>query len=318
METLKRTVLGLFIAILLVACGAGDQSSTELEAASAERANGSRGSESAYLSADHPDALSIQAQLAMGTLLLEENELAIDESLAADLLPLWQAVQSLATSETTSRLEIDAVLQQIQETMSPDQISAIAEMKLTEEQLQSMLESGELALGFRGFGPTGGEGSTGGDGAGPSGGGFQGGPGGGFPGGGPGGGPGGFAGSPDPEAIATRQAQFAGSGLLSIEERFLTQAVIRLMETKTGVSTADQPGRFINVVLEVIADASGLTVEEIQIQTQEGTTFAEILESSGADIDAVRESLLQALAELPNAADLDLERMADQWLGLDE
>ena len=68
----------------------------------------------------------------------------------------------------------------------------------------------------------------------------------------------------------------------------------------------------------MIADASGLTVEEIQIQTQEGTTFAEILESSGADIDAVRESLLQALAELPNAADLDLERMADQWLGLDE
>ena len=78
------------------------------------------------------------------------------------------------------------------------------------------------------------------------------------------------------------------------------------------------PGRFFKVVLEVIADASGFTVEEIQIQTQEGTTFAEILESSGADIDAVRESLLQALAELPNAADLDLEQMADQWLGLDE
>ncbi len=339
MKMWRSIVLTIGLAALLTACGskatANEGSAAESTGIGASESAGeaaeSAGPELTYLSDNYADALSVYAQTAVGTLLLEETELAIDEQLAEELLPLWRALQALVSSETTSRLEIDAVLEQIQETMSPDQVSAIAEMKLTEERLQSMLEAGELNLGFGGFGAFEGEEASGGGESGAFGEGFRGGaPAGGFPGGGagggpggePGGGPGGFAGgfegAADPDAIATRQAQFAGSGLLTAQERMMTQAVIRLMERKTGEMAADRPGMSIGAVIELVSEATGLSVEEIQDRTQEGETLAEIVEASGGDLDQVRQALVEELSALPNASELDLEQLADQWLGTGE
>ena len=80
------------------------------------------------LRADYTDALSLQGQLALGILQLEETDLAIDETAATELLPLWQALQSLMNSDTTAAIEIDAVVNQIQESLATDQIQAIADM----------------------------------------------------------------------------------------------------------------------------------------------------------------------------------------------
>ena len=35
---------------------------------------------------------------------------------------------------------------------------------------------------------------------------------------------------------------------------------------------------------------------------------------SGGDVDSVRALLVETLEELPNAADLDVELLADEWL----
>jgi hypothetical protein len=275
-------------------------------------------SQETLLRDDFDNALSIQGQLAAGTLLLEETELAVDETLAAELMPLWRAAQSLMNSDTAAALEIEAIYNQIQDTMTPDQIAAIVEMELTEETLTTMIEEGQLFLGRGDF--TGGGGEDTGEGFAPPGGGFPGGQGGrGFPGGGPGEGPGGgFPEGINPEVMATRQAQFAKGIMESLMERMLITAVIQTFETKTGEVSTDRVVRPFDIVYDVIAEAIEQSPEEIRAMTAEGMTLAEIVETNDGDLEVVRDELIETLIELPNAAELDLERLASDWLGLEE
>ncbi len=311
MRKIWRVLIGLLVIMTLVGCGATNSDTLRDMQVSAET------SQEVRLRDDYDDALSIQGQLASGTLLLEETELVVDEALASELLPLWRAVRSLINSDTAAALEIEAVYNQIQDTMTPDQISAIAEMKLTEETLSTMLEEGELFFGQSNFAGGRGEGAGSGEGFTPPEGGLR--PGGGFPGGGLGQGPGGgFPEGLDPEAMATRQAQFAEGGLGGFMDQALITAVIRTLEMKTGEVSEDQPARILNVVYSVIAEATGLNTEEIRSMTADGVTLAEIVETSGSDLEEVRSSLIEALRELPNAADWDLEQLASEWLGMDE
>ena len=312
MRIIWRVLIGLLVIMMLVGCGTTNSNAISDVQVSAETSQGAR------LRDDYDEALSVQGQLAAGTLLLEETELEVDEALAAELLPLWRAVQSLINSDTAAALEIEAVYNQIQDTMTPDQISTIAEMELTEETLATMLEEGELVLG-RGslFGERSERPGSGEQLIPPEGG--SGRPGGGFPGGGLGQGPGG--GLPeglDAEAMATRQAQFAGNDQGSFQERGLIMAVILTLELETGDISEDRPIRPFDVVYSVVAEATGLSLEEIQVNTAEGVTLAEIVETSGSDLEEVRNSLIEALRELPNAADWDLEQLASEWLGMDE
>ena len=312
MERSILFILVLLVMGMLMGCGTTNGSTQRDVQVSAETSQGVR------LREDYDDAPSIQGQLAAGTLLLEETELAVDETLAAELLPLWRAAQSLINSDTAAALEIEAVYNQIQDTMTPDQISAIAEMELTEESLTTLMEEGVLDFGRGGF--AGGRGEDTDEGFAPPGGGFMSGQGGsGFPRGGPGGGPGG--GIPEgmnPEIMATRQAQFAEGDLGSFMDRALIMAVIRTLEVKIGEVSEDQPVRISNIVYDVIAEATGLSLEEIQAMTAEGSTLAEIVETSGGNLEEVRNSLIEALGELQNAADWDLEGLASDWLGLNE
>jgi len=203
--------------------------------------------------------------------------------------------------------------------MSAEQVAAIAEMKLTEDSLTEMTESG--ALGFRGFGGrNAGDDSNGGFALPP--GGFEGGPGGfgggegGGPGGGFGGGPGGFGGNLSEDDIATRRAQFAQGDLGDmgdIGEQLLTGAVVRLMQEKTGQAPTDRGGLF-EVVFGVIAEETGLSVEEVQAAVANAQSLAEIVEANGGDVETVRAALIEAFEALPNAADFNAEELADQWL----
>ena len=308
MRKIWRVLIGLLVIMTLVGCGTTNSDALSDVQVSAETSQGVR------LRDDYDDALSIQGQLASGTLLLEETELVVDEALAAELLPLWRAARSLINSDTAAALEIEAVYNQIQDTMTPDQISAIAEMKLTEETLATMLEEGELFFSQSNFAGGRGEGAGSGEGFTPPEGGFR--PGGGFPGGSPGGRPGGgFPEGINPEVMATRQAQFAEGRFM---DRALITAVIRTLEMKTGEVSEDQPARIFNVVYSVIAEATGLNPEEIRSMTADGVTLAEIVETSGSELEEVRSSLIEVLRELPNAADWDLEQLASEWLGMDK
>ena len=79
--------------------------------------------------------LSLEGQLLVGTFKLENTTLAISSKQASTLVPLWETLESLASSNTAPSQEVDAVVSQIESTMSSQQVSSITAMKLTQKDL---------------------------------------------------------------------------------------------------------------------------------------------------------------------------------------
>lgn len=183
--------------------------------------------------------------LALGMLALEDTQYPLSADQAADLLPLWKAAQSLSTSQTITVEEFQAIFNQIEATLTPEQLAEIESLDLTPEAITELSERYGLTFGpgGGGFDPENlspeqqatiealqesgefpGEGGFPGGGGPPAGGFPEGGPGGGgfpeggFPGGGPGGG-GDLGSLPEAqqtaiaEGAASRSGQGPGGGL---------------------------------------------------------------------------------------------------------
>ncbi len=103
-------------------------------------------------------ALSPEAKLAIGTIKLEGTKQAVDPAMAAKLLPLWQVLKQLNSSDSAAPQEVTAVLDQIRSTMNPAQVSAIDAMQITRQDMFSVFQQ-EAQAG--GTGSTSGTGSTG-------------------------------------------------------------------------------------------------------------------------------------------------------------
>jgi hypothetical protein len=146
---------------------------------------------SSALDDTYVDALSIRSQLVLGTLKLEETDLAVTPAQATELVPLWQASRNLARSGTGATEEVNAVLEQIQAAMTPEQLAAIAELKLTRADNQVMAQELGLSTGT-------GEGSGGGQGQGQN---------------------------LSAEERATRQAEKAASGTVGTSEALLDKLI---------------------------------------------------------------------------------------------
>jgi hypothetical protein len=93
------------------------------------------------LAQDYPDALSLRNQLIVGTFRLEGTPLAVTEEQAGELVPLWQLLRALTGTDSSSQLESEAVMVQIQEAMTSEQLLAIQELQLTNTDNQALLES---------------------------------------------------------------------------------------------------------------------------------------------------------------------------------
>ena len=167
-KTTLLTVLCL-TALALSACGAAGTS-------------GSSSSSGAFRTgAARNLPLTPEAKLALGTIKLEGTPAAVDPSMAAKLLPLWQLMAQLNSSSSSAPQEVAAVLDQIRATMSPAQVKAISSMQLTAADIFGAFQSsrtGGTAAGSAAGG--GGQGGGGGarfffGGGGPGGGGFGGG-----------------------------------------------------------------------------------------------------------------------------------------------
>jgi hypothetical protein len=196
----------------------------------------------------------------LGTLQLEGTDLAVTNKQASSLAPLWKAMRSLSGSDTAAEAEIEAVLDQIQRSMSTDQLEAIAAMELIQEDLFTAIQEmgiQQLAPGAEGrfsgsgtgdFIAGGPEGGPPGDGA-AGGGAIFIGPGEGPPGGG---GPGSFTGGQfteeftsnlDPDQIATFEAQReSGGGPGARIAPFLLDPLIELLETRSGAQPDAEGG----------------------------------------------------------------------------
>ena len=226
----------LSTALMLAACGSA-----------AKKATAAGGSSAGGSSTNANQSLSQPAQLLVGTLKLEGTANAVDAKQAASLLPLWQAYSQLINSNTAAQAEIDAVVTQIQETMTRDQLHAISAMKLSRQDEMTAMGSLGMAPGAGGASSTPnvssglpGGGFSGG-GAGPAGGGGPSGAGG-PPAGGAGGPP---AGGGDPGfggSFAGGQASTAQTGTQTAPRvnsggvnPMLLKALIELLQTRAGL-----------------------------------------------------------------------------------
>jgi len=118
------TLILLFSSLILAACGSASNTTGtpgQVPVATAE--------------------VSSEAKLAMGTLQLSGTEQDVTASQASELLTLWKAYQALSDSDTTAQLELDALVQQIQETMTSEQIQAIDDMQTTVASTGSFMQS---------------------------------------------------------------------------------------------------------------------------------------------------------------------------------
>jgi hypothetical protein len=86
--------------------------------------------------------LSTQAQLAIGTLRLEDTEYPITTEQAKELLPMWYVLQDLNDSDTAAQEEIDGLTNQIQEVLTSDQTEAITALNLSREDMFAAMQSG--------------------------------------------------------------------------------------------------------------------------------------------------------------------------------
>ena len=131
---LSKIIIILIIATsLLAACGGGETEVSSTEQSSPSAAT----TDSVVLSEDYEDALTLKNQIILGTLRLEGTGDAVTADQAKALLPFWQAYRSLTESGNAAVEETEAVQTQILDAMVPEQITAIAAMKLTNDDLQS-------------------------------------------------------------------------------------------------------------------------------------------------------------------------------------
>ena len=68
------------------------------------------------------------------------------------LLPLWKAARSLSQSETAATEELQAVIKQIEDTMTAEQLAALADTSLSFEDMGAIAEEFGLEFGGGQFG----------------------------------------------------------------------------------------------------------------------------------------------------------------------
>jgi len=166
-----------------------------------------------------PNEMPLASKLVVGSFKLDGTDNAITAGQATELIPLWQVYQQLSTSDTAAQEEITALTEQIQETMTTEQMNAIDFMNLTPQDISTTMQEQGVQFGGNNGNGQGTNGQN--NGQFPNGGNFQppeGGGGqffGGLDDGGPGGGGSGrFNGGQNlsPEQIATLQARRAENG----------------------------------------------------------------------------------------------------------
>jgi uncharacterized lipoprotein YehR (DUF1307 family) len=228
MKKLITTIIIAILVLALTACGSSNTTANRQQFNSSQSGNATTAE------------LSLASKLIIGSFKLEKTDNAITAKQAADLLPLWQVYQQLSTSDTAAQEEITALAEQIQETMTADQMKAIDEMNLTSQDIfATMQEQGVTGQN----GATSAQNGSGNGGNGefrmPAGGDIviiQGGSG--APVGGPGGGPGGGGSGLSPDQIATAQARRTANGGSSLRLNStpapLIEALVKLLQEKAG------------------------------------------------------------------------------------
>ena len=113
------------------------------------------------LNMDYEGALSQKLLLSLGTMELVNTEYAVNAEQGQLMLFYWQALNNMTASGNSATEEVAAILLQIEETFTAEQISAINEMRLNTDSLQVWATENQVTMGT-GTGTGGGQGGGGG------------------------------------------------------------------------------------------------------------------------------------------------------------
>ena len=184
------------------------------------------------LSTTYENAVSVEQQLILGTLKLEGESLAVSKEQTAVLIPLYTKLKTIVESmipaqgtqggpgsqpqavSAETQAQIDTITKEILAAMTPEQVKAISEMRITREVAQAIMAEKGISMGGPGQG-----GEMPGANGQPS----QGTP--------PGGGQNGGAGAPQRDAPNGQQP----GGMIPTE---LISALIQLLQAKSKIGVA--------------------------------------------------------------------------------
>ena len=131
MNWMKKIGLLFVVVMLLTACGTADKVVDEVDTIGEQRTK---------LQGDYENALSPALQLVVGTLMLEETDLALDAEMATTLIPYWKLYTTLTESDSTALEELDALVNEIEGLMTTEQINYIVGLELTQESMLTIIE----------------------------------------------------------------------------------------------------------------------------------------------------------------------------------
>ena len=89
--------------------------------------------------------LPTEAQIAVGTLKLAGTDQDISVEQAEELVVYWQVYKELSQSQTAAQAEVDGLTAQIQETMTDDQMQAITDMNITQQDVLASMQGVTVA-----------------------------------------------------------------------------------------------------------------------------------------------------------------------------
>jgi hypothetical protein len=115
----------------------------------------------------YENAVSIEMQLVLGTMKLEGTELAITKDQAGFLMPLWTNFKTISQSmmpapggpgrdpasatlppiNTETQAQLEELARQIQTIMTPEQLSHIASLQITQETARTIMQEQGLTMG---------------------------------------------------------------------------------------------------------------------------------------------------------------------------
>jgi len=141
---MKRTTLVtgfLLVSLLLAACSVVSQG---------DQARAAQNSGNTTASGSNTRELPQAMKLALGTFKLDQTNYPVDAAEATQLLFLWKGMRNLSQEQSVATEEVQGLIKQIQDTLKPEQISAINGMNLTFQDIESIAK--ETGLDFGGFG----------------------------------------------------------------------------------------------------------------------------------------------------------------------
>jgi len=160
-KKMKRThyiILVLIIASMLTACGSADQKNESVNIveptpnalnapAITISTDPAEVSQQNTINYEYEGALSSRLLLAFGSLKLAETANPITVEQAPQMLMLWQALDNLTQSGTSAEAEVDALMSQIEQLFTSEQIASINAMALTQTELQTWAQANGITVG---------------------------------------------------------------------------------------------------------------------------------------------------------------------------